>query len=42
MNSEKMFALQLTCNFKEVPARLVSEDVERQDFLPFRDIRLKD
>lgn len=36
-----MFVLQLTCSFKEVPARLVTEGEERDEWSPVRDIRLK-
>lgn len=41
LNSERMFALQLTCSFEEVPARLISEVAEAQGFQPVRDMRLK-
>ena len=41
MNSERIFALQLTCNFKEVPSRLISELKTKEGFMPVRDIRLK-
>ena len=41
-NSERMFALQLTSNFKEVPERLISTIENTQGFQPIRDIKLKD
>jgi hypothetical protein len=37
-----MFALQLLCNFREVPVRLVSANPTPEEFVPSRDIRLKD
>ena len=40
-NSERMFALQLTSNFKEVPERLISKVEDGEGFKPIRDIKLK-
>jgi hypothetical protein len=36
-----MFVLQLICNFKEVPQRLVTDSEEKEEWSPVRDIRLR-
>ena len=41
MNNERIFAIQLNCNFKEIPSRLISELPDREGFMPVRDVRLK-
>lgn len=34
-----MFVLQLACNFKEVPSRLITEGEGGEEWSPLRDIR---